>query len=199
MNTLMNATKRQVMAISLRHYTTTMKRSGDNFRVLGLQQIAVGGLSKEKLGNLWIDTLGLDKVGTYKSEKENVDEDILSLGSGPTSVEVDIMQPLDPEKSPKVNSPPLNHIGLWVDDIHAAVDELTSKGCRFTPGGVRKGASGHEVTFIHPKGNDEFPICGEGVLIELVQAPDDVINFYSDKTVPYGERFRAGVLSGMIQ
>ena len=179
MNTLMNATKRQVMAISLRQYTTTLKRSGDNFRVLGLQQIAVGGLSKEKLGNLWIDTLGLDKVGTYKSEKENVDEGILSLGSGPTSVEVDIMQPLDPEKSPKVNSPPLNHIGLWVDDIHAAVDELTSKGCRFTPGGVRKGASGHEVTFIHPKGNDEFPICGEGVLIELVQAPDDVINFYS--------------------
>ena len=100
MNTLMNVTKRQVMAISLRQYTTTLKRSGDNFRVLGLQQIAVGGLSKEKLGNLWIDTLGLDKVGTYKSEKENVDEDILSLGSGPTSVEVDIMQPLDPEKSP---------------------------------------------------------------------------------------------------
>ena len=38
------------------------------------------------------------------SEKENVDEDILLLGHGPTAVEVDIMQPLDPEKSPKVGS-----------------------------------------------------------------------------------------------
>ena len=179
MNCVIQVAKRQATSFNKRFIQTTAKRSGDSFRVLGLQQIAVGGLSKEKLANLWIDTLGLDKVGTYKSEKENVDEDILSLGTGPTSVEVDIMQPLDPEKSPKVNSPPLNHIGLWVDDIHAAVDELTAKGCRFTPGGVRKGASGHEVTFIHPKGNDEFPICGEGVLIELVQAPEDVIKFYS--------------------
>ena len=178
MNSLILASRRLALS-NRRSFQTTAKRSGDNFRVLGLQQIAVGGLSKEKLASLWVDTLGLDKVGTYKSEKENVDEDILSLGSGPASVEVDIMQPLDPEKSPKVNSPPLNHIGLWVDDIHAAVEELTEKGCRFTPGGVRKGASGHEVTFIHPKRNEEFPICGEGVLIELVQAPDDVVSFYS--------------------
>ena len=42
---------------------------------------------------------------------------------------------------------------------------------RFAPGGIRKGAAGHDICFIHPKGNDEFPIGGEGVLIELVQAP----------------------------
>ena len=46
---------------------------------------------------------------------------------------------------------------------------------RFTPGGIRKGASGHNVCFIHPKANDELPIGGEGVLIELVQAPPDVV------------------------
>lgn len=44
-------------------------------------------------------------------------------------------------------------------------------GVRFAPGGIRKGASGHDITFIHPKGNEEFPIGGQGVLIELVQAP----------------------------
>ena len=43
------------------------------------------------------------------------------------------------------------------------------------PGGIRKGAGGHDITFVHPKGNDEFPIGGEGVLIELVQAPPEVI------------------------
>jgi lactoylglutathione lyase len=34
------------------------------------------------------------------------------------------------------------------------------------------------VTFIHPKGNAELPVGGEGVLIELVQAPPDVIADY---------------------
>lgn len=145
------------------------------FRILGLQQIAIGGLDKGALRNLWVDTLGVEAHGNYKSEKENVDEDIAVLGSGPFKVEVDLMQPIDPEKRPKVNDPALNHIGLWVDDLATAVDWLTTKGMRFTPGGIRKGAAGYDVTFIHPKGNDDFPLSGEGVLIELVQAPADVI------------------------
>jgi len=119
----------------------------------------------------------LQKTGDFKSQKENVDEDILRLGpSGPFQVEIDLMQPLDPEKSPKVHVPQLNHIGLWVDDIQAAVKQLSSRGVRFTPGGIRKGAAGYDVTFIHPKGNETSPIGGGGVLIELVQAPPEVIN-----------------------
>jgi lactoylglutathione lyase len=50
---------------------------------------------------------------------------------------------------------------------------------RFTPGGIRKGASGFDITFIHPKGNDDAPIGGEGVLIELVQAPPEVVDAFS--------------------
>ena len=145
------------------------------FRILGLQQIAVGGLDKGALRTLWVETLGLESHGSYRSEKENVDEDIAVAGVGPFKVEVDLMQPVDPEKRPKVNDPALNHVGLWVDDLGAAVDWLTGKGMRFTPGGIRKGAAGHDVCFIHPKGNDESPLSGEGVLIELVQAPADVI------------------------
>ena len=90
-------------------------------------------------------------------------------------VEVDLMQPLDPDKAPKVHVPPLNHIGLWVDDITAAVEHLTASGVRFAPGGIRKGASGHDVCFIHPKGSEALPLSGEGVLLELVQAPPEVI------------------------
>ncbi|HYC57643.1 MAG TPA: VOC family protein [Candidatus Binatia bacterium] len=145
------------------------------FRVLGIQQIAVGGLDKGKLRRLWVDTLGLTVTGTFQSERENVDEDIAVAGSGPLKVEVDLMQPIDPEKKPKVQDPPLNHIGLWIDDLHAAVAWLEKQGVRFTPGGIRKGAAGFDVTFIHPKGSDDAPISGEGVLIELVQAPDEVI------------------------
>jgi lactoylglutathione lyase len=146
--------------------------------VLGLQQIAVGGLDKSKLRKLWVDTLGLHLEGNYKSEKENVDEDIAVAGRGPFRVEVDLMQPIDPEKKPKVNDPALNHVGLWVDNLAAAVEWLGKQGVRFTPGGIRKGAAGYDVTFIHPKGDDKSPIGGEGVLIELVQAPDELIKVY---------------------
>ena len=149
------------------------------FRVLGVQQIAIGGLDKMKMRKLWVDTLGLTVSGSFQSERENVDEDIVTTGSGPLKLEVDLMQPIDPEKKPKVQDPPLNHIGLWIDDLPAAVEWLTAQGMRFTPGGIRKGGSGFDICFIHPKGNEASPIGGEGVLIELVQAPPEVIEAYS--------------------
>ncbi len=144
------------------------------FKVLGIQQVAVGGPDKSRLRALWVDTLGLEIEGQFRSDAENVDEDIAALGSGPFRVEVDLMQPLDPERKPSVHNPALNHIGLWIDDLPAAVDWLESRGVRFTPGGIRRGASGPDICFIHPKGNESSPIGGEGVLIELVQAPPDV-------------------------
>jgi len=146
------------------------------FRVLGIQQVAIGGLDKGPLSELWTGLLGVEKVGDYQAESENVDEDILRLGSGPHAVEIDLMQPLDPDRAPKVHVPTLNHIGLWIDDLPAAVDWLTEKGMRFTPGGIRRGASGHDVCFLHPKGSEDSPRSGEGVLIELVQAPADVVD-----------------------
>ncbi len=177
------------------------------FRVLGVQQIAIGGADKQRLRALWVDILGLAVKGNYRSERENVDEDILAIGSGPHEVEVDLMQPLDnyrserenvdedilaigsgphevevdlmqpldPGKKPAVHATPLNHVGLWVDDLPAAVAWMTAQGVRFAPGGIRKGAAGHDICFVHPKGNDEFPVGGEGVLIELVQAPLEVV------------------------
>ncbi len=145
------------------------------FKVLGIQQIAIGGASKERLKKLWVDMFGLTVTGNYVSERENVDEDITAMGSGPFKVEVDLMQPLDPAKKPAVNEPPLNHVGLWIDDLPLAVEWLTAQGVRFAPGGIRKGAAGFDITFLHPKANEQFPIGGEGVLIELVQAPPDVV------------------------
>ncbi len=145
------------------------------FRILGLQQVAIGGLDKQRLRTLWVDTLGLETTGTYRSARENVDEDILALGRGPFRVEIDLMQPLDAARKPAVHDPALNHIGLWVDDLAAAVAWLGARGVRFTPGGIRTGAAGHDLCFIHPKGNEATPLGGEGVLIELVQAPPEVI------------------------
>ena len=149
------------------------------FKVLGIQQIAIGALDKTRLKTLWVDMLGLEVTGNYVSERENVDEDICAIGSGAFKVEVDLMQPLDLDKKPAVHTTPLNHVGLWIDDLPKAVQWLTEQGVRFAPGGIRKGAAGYDICFMHPKASDEFPISGEGVLIEMVQAPSEVIKAFA--------------------
>ncbi len=141
------------------------------FKVLGLQQVAIGNLTKDALKNFWGDTMGLAKVHSFKSQKENVDEDVYEMGKGVAKVEVDLMAPLNPDKSPKVHIPPLNHIGLWIDDLPKCVEYLTKKGIK-TVGGIRKGASGFDVTFVHPKS-----ACG--ILLELVQAPKNIIDEFN--------------------
>jgi lactoylglutathione lyase len=149
------------------------------FKVLGIQQIAIGGPDKRRLKTLWVDMLGLEVTGTFQSERENVDEDICAIGVGPFKVEVDLMQPMDIERKPAVHATPLNHVGLWIDDLPVAVQWLTAQGVRFAPGGIRKGAAGFDITFLHPKASEEFPIAGEGVLIELVQAPAEVVQAFA--------------------
>ena len=155
-----------------------MKNSERPFKVLGIQQIAIGGPSKTRLQKLWVDMLGLEVTGNFRSERENVDEDICAMGVGAFKVEVDLMQPIDPEKKPAVHGTPLNHVGLWIDDLPLAVQWLTAQGVRFAPGGIRAGAAGFDICFLHPKSNAEFPISGEGVLIELVQAPPEVVTAF---------------------
>jgi lactoylglutathione lyase len=152
-----------------------MPASDRPFRVLGVQQIAIGGLDRAPLRRLWCELLGLEQVGSYESAAENVLEDILRVGPEAAPIEIDLMQPLDSGRTPRVHEPALNHVGLWVDDLRAAYAFLEERGVRFAPGGIRAGAAGHDVCFIHPKPSAERPESGQGVLIELVQAPPDVV------------------------
>jgi lactoylglutathione lyase len=146
-----------------------------NFQVLGLQQIALGSPDRAALALLWKDCFGLPPLGVFKSAAENVDEEMLALGVGLGRVEVDLMMPIDSQRRPKIHEPTLHHVGLWVDPLRSAVAWLVGRGVRFTPGGIRRGAAGHDVCFIHPKPSQFFPICGQGALIELVQAPPEVV------------------------
>src|SRR5450432_401845 len=149
------------------------------FRILGLQQIAIGALDKQPLLDFWGDMLGLPVRGHFESASENVSEAILELGVGAARVELDLMQPLDPSAKPRVHEPTLNHLGLWVDDLAAAHAWLGARGVRFAPGGIRLGATGHAVCFVHPKPSAEAPRSAEGVLLELVQAPPAVIDAFA--------------------
>jgi lactoylglutathione lyase len=132
------------------------------FEILGLQQIAVGAASKEPLRKLWVDMLGLAPSGHFVSEKENVDEDIVLLGSGPFQVEVDLMQPLDPARSPRVDQPaePRRPVGGQPAGGGGMAD-----GARraLRAGRHPQGRVGHDIAFLHPKANEDFrlpaPAC----------------------------------------
>ena len=156
------------------------------FTILGIQQIALAAQDKKQFHPLWLELFGLSIVNHFVSTKENVDEDICTIGQGPLKVEIDLMQSLDANKKPMLHTVPLNHIGLWVDDLASAVTWLSTRGVHFAPGGIRKGAAGYDICFIHPKGHANFPISGEGVLIELVQAPEEVITALTLKIQMHG-------------
>jgi methylmalonyl-CoA epimerase len=59
--------------------------------------------------------------------------------------------------------PGLHHITLRVDDIHAALAQLSARGVRLVDTQPRPGAEGALVAFIHPS-------AAHGVLVELKQA-----------------------------
>jgi lactoylglutathione lyase len=148
------------------------------FTVLGVQQIALGNRDRSALKALWGDCFGLASAGSFSSVLENVDEEILSLGRGLGRVEVDLMQPVDVQRRPTIHEPTLHHVGLWIDELRPAVCWLVTRGVRLTPGGIRRGAAGHDICFVHPKPSRYFPISGQGALIELVQAPAAVVLAY---------------------
>ena len=148
------------------------------FKILGVQQVAIGSKDKSKLNNLWVGLLGISVNDSHTSKDENVVEDICSFADDKLAGQIDLMEPFDVSRGPRVDNPALNHIGLWVDDIESAFNWLSSKGVNFAPGGIREGASGHRVCFLHPKPSQTHPLSGEGVLIELVEAPKEIVRHF---------------------
>ena len=82
----------------VRRSVLSSSSSNRTFELLGVQQVAFGGLSNKPLMNLFHNLLGVEHVSTYKAESENVDEEILSTGKYPFNCEIDLMQPLDATK-----------------------------------------------------------------------------------------------------
>jgi hypothetical protein len=56
-----------------------MSSAARPFRVLGIQQIAIGGLDKSALTKFWVNTMGIEKVGEYKAEVRLFFEDVFPL------------------------------------------------------------------------------------------------------------------------
>jgi lactoylglutathione lyase len=145
------------------------------FRILGVQSIALGSENKAAMLKLWSELFGLEHSGTFKSMDGNIDVDVLRLQTGERSVEISIMEPISGKADSKKRRAPLHRIGLWVDDLPAAVQYLKDHGVNFVERGLRSIQAGYDVACIHPRHTEKHPHSGCGIFIELIQAPPEMI------------------------
>ena len=123
------------------------------------------GLATQQLEDglaIWRDALGLQVDATEEITEQGVRVAMLAIGD----THVELLEPLS-EDSPvgkflSKRGPGIHHVAVAVEDIHASLAELKSRGARLIDETPRVGARGCLVAFIHPSATN-------GVLLELVQ------------------------------
>lgn len=122
--------------------------------------IAVAGID-EALA-FYRDALGLEVEATEEVASQRVQ--VHFIRTGESSIELLAATAPDSAIAKYVakRGPGLHHITLRVEDIHAALAQLKSRGIRLIDEKPRPGAHGCLVAFIHPS-------SAHGVLVELSQ------------------------------
>ena len=122
--------------------------------------IAVNSLA-ERLP-FWTEALGLRLQGREHVATEGVD--VVFLPAGESRVEL-----LEPSRADSAiarhldrRGEGLHHVTFAVSDLDAALARLAGSGVSAIGEGVRTGAGGHRVAFLHPRSTG-------GVLVELVE------------------------------
>lgn len=111
---------------------------------------------------IWRDALGLQVGATEEISDQGVRVAMLAIGD----THVELLEPLSPDsvvgRFLAKRGPGIHHLAVEVEDIHASLAALKSKGARLIDEKPRLGARGCLVAFIHPAATN-------GVLLELVQ------------------------------
>ena len=107
-----------------------------------------------------------DLFGATVEHRERVDDqgvEAVSLRVGESRIE--LLQPLGPDtpvgRFLAKRGPGMHHVAYEVDDVGAALDELTAEGAELIDESPRRGLFGLEVAFVHPD-------AVHGVLAEIV-------------------------------
>jgi methylmalonyl-CoA/ethylmalonyl-CoA epimerase len=122
--------------------------------------IAVNALAESQ--PLYEALLGTRAAGRETIESEGVR--VAFFGEGPGRVE--LLEPTGPD-SPVARflqrrGPGLHHVCLVVTDLDAALARAAERGAEPLPPGIRVGAGGRRVAFLHPR-------SAGGVLLELAE------------------------------
>ena len=112
----------------------------------------------------WEALLGINASGTEEVPSERVR--VAFFGDGPGRVE--LLEATGPD-SPiarhiERRGPGIHHVCLRVTDLGEALERAGDAGLALIPPGIREGAGGHRVAFLHPRDTG-------GVLLELTERP----------------------------
>jgi methylmalonyl-CoA epimerase len=109
------------------------------------------------------DALGLEIEAPEEVASQRVRAHFLPVGDA----KLELLEPTAPDspiaKYTDKRGPGLHHITLRVEDIHAALAQLKSRGARLIDEAPRPGAEHSLVAFVHPS-------SAHGVLVELKQS-----------------------------
>jgi methylmalonyl-CoA/ethylmalonyl-CoA epimerase len=127
-----------------------------------LDHIGIATRQLEEGFAVWRDALGLQVGATEEISDQGVRVAMLAIGD----THVELLEPLSPDsvvgRFLAKRGPGIHHLAVEVEDIHASLAALKSKGARLIDEKPRLGARGCLVAFIHPAATN-------GVLLELVQ------------------------------
>jgi len=127
-----------------------------------LDHIAIAVNNLEEALKFYRDQLGLECIETEVVEDQGVRVAKLDLGN----THIELLEPLS-EDSPvgkflKHHGPGLHHLCVGTGDIIEKLAKFKQAGSRLIDEQPRRGASGAQIAFIHPKSTG-------GVLLELSQ------------------------------
>jgi methylmalonyl-CoA/ethylmalonyl-CoA epimerase len=118
--------------------------------------------------DFWRDTLGLEVGEIEEVSQQKVRVCMLPVGES----RVELLEATSTEspisKFLEKRGQGIHHIAFRVEDIRAMLAELKEKNVRLIDEEPRTGSGGCLVAFIHPSSTG-------GVLLELVQRPDDSV------------------------
>ena len=135
-----------------------------NFKILGIEHVAIAVSSLKEPSKIFGDILGIDNTSTEEVVDQMVVTDIFDTGRG----KVELLEATS-EDSPISNflekrGNGVHHIAFLVDDLEIALKDLAKSGIDLIDKSPRIGAEGMLIAFLHPKSTG-------GVLVELCQKP----------------------------
>ena len=135
-----------------------------NFKILGIEHVAIAVSSLKEPSKVFGDILGIDNTSTEEVVDQKVVTDIFDTGRG----KVELLEATS-EDSPISNflekrGNGVHHIAFLVDDLEIALKDLAESDIDLIDKSPRIGAEGMLIAFLHPKSTG-------GVLVELCQKP----------------------------
>lgn len=129
-------------------------------KILKIDHLGIAVNSMEEGKKFWSDVMGLKVEGSETVEEQKVTTAFLPVGDS----EVELLVSTSPDgpiaKFIEKKGAGFQHVAFRVENIEAALAELTEKGVALIDKTPRIGAGGAKIAFLHPKATG-------GVLVEI--------------------------------